>query len=101
MRRVRCLLHRPVCGHEARQGDCAGNDFVEDQSFHTLRHVTGGGYDVTVVQNAIVGNLSNIGASLPDGLYNGTVVVSGMTFNYSAYKLLNGTINVSRITPPK
>ncbi len=73
----------------------------DNQSYHTFRHVASGGYDVTAVQSAVTGNLSNIGASLPEGLYNGTVVVNGTTFDYSAYKLPNGTINVGRITPPK
>ena len=35
------------------------------------------------------------------GQYTGTVVVNGTTFNYSAYKLPRGTINVGRITPPR
>lgn len=46
-------------------------------------------------------NLNNIGVSLPQGLYNGTVVVNGKTFNYSAFKLPDGAINVGRITPPR
>jgi filamentous hemagglutinin len=73
----------------------------DNQSSHTFRHVISGGYDATAVQNAVTGNLNNIGASLPQGQYTGTVVVNGTTFNYSAYKLPNGTINVGRITPPR
>jgi hypothetical protein len=41
----------------------------------------------------VTGDLNNIGASLPQGQCTGTVVVNGTTFNYSAYKLPNGTIN--------
>jgi hypothetical protein len=73
----------------------------DNQSSHTFRHVISGGYDATAVQNAVTGDLNNIGASLPQGQYTGTVVVNGTTFNYSAYKLPNGTINVGRITPPR
>lgn len=53
------------------------------------------------VQNAVTGNLNSIGPSLPQGLYNGSVVVNGTNFNYSVFKLPNGTINVGRITPPR
>jgi len=73
----------------------------DNQSFHTFRHVVNGGYDATAVQNAVAGNLTNIGASLPQGQYTGTVVVNGTTFKYSAFKLPDGTINVGRITPPR
>ncbi|RQV11852.1 hypothetical protein DF132_35635, partial [Burkholderia cenocepacia] len=73
----------------------------DNQSYHTFRHVISGGYDATAVQNAVTGNLNSIGPSLPQGLYNGTVVVNGTTFNYAAFKLPDGTINVGRITPPR
>lgn len=73
----------------------------ENQSYHTFRHVVNGGYDATAVQRAVTGDLSNIGASLPQGQYTGTVVVNGTAFKYSAFKLPDGTINVGRITPPR
>jgi hypothetical protein len=73
----------------------------QNQNDHTFRHVVNGGYDATAVQNAITSDLNNIGSSLSQGQYTGTVTVNGTSFNYSAYKLPDGTINVGRITPPR
>lgn len=93
-------------GQEATDSAAEGNPTIqfganENQSSHTFRHVISGGYDATAVQNAVTSDLNNIGASLPQGQYTGTIVVNGTTFNYSAYKLPSGTINVGRITPPR
>lgn len=73
----------------------------DNQSYHTFRHIVGGGYDPTAVQSAVTSDLKSIGSSLQQGQYTGTVVVDGTTFKYSAYKLPDGTINVGRITPPR
>jgi hypothetical protein len=84
----------------------AGNPIIQfgandNQSYHTFRHVVSAGYDARTVQSAITSDINNIGVSIPQGQYSGTVVVNGTIFNYSAYKLPNGTINVGRITLPK
>ncbi|WP_409975947.1 hemagglutinin repeat-containing protein [Xanthomonas graminis] len=73
----------------------------QNQSFHTFRHVVNGGYDAKAVQSAVINDLSDIKMSLSQGQYTGTVVVNGVKFIYSAYKLPNGKINVGRITPPR
>jgi hypothetical protein len=73
----------------------------DNQSYHTFRHVDGGGYDSTAVKSAVTSDLTSIGKSLSQGQYTGTVVVDGTTLKYSAYKLSDGTINVGRITPPR
>jgi filamentous hemagglutinin len=73
----------------------------ENQTTHTFRHVINQGFDADAVQSAISSNLSKVAESLPKGQYTGSVVVKGTTFEYSAFKLPNGTINVGRITPPR
>lgn len=74
----------------------------ENQTTHTFRHVLDQGFDASAVQSAVSSSVGKVAESLPKGgQYTGSVVVKGTTFEYSAFKLPNGTINVGRITPPK
>jgi len=86
-----------ILKNEGAKGGMEGGPTIQfgansNQTSHTFRHVANGGYDVTAVQNAVAGDIKNIGMSLPQGQYTGTVVVNGTTFNYSAYRLPDGTI---------
>ncbi|MFK0379911.1 filamentous hemagglutinin N-terminal domain-containing protein [Pandoraea sp. NPDC090278] len=73
----------------------------KNQTDHAFRHVIDGGYDAAAVQKSVSDDLGKIGKMIPEGLYNGTVFVDGVEFNYSAFKFPNGKINVGRITSPR
>ncbi|MDN3575700.1 hypothetical protein QWZ03_02810 [Chitinimonas viridis] len=72
-----------------------------NQEYHTFLHIEKAGLDRSAVQDAIKGDLSKVGNSLKEGLYNGRVNVNGTQVDYAAYKFSDGTINVGRITPPR
>ncbi|MCD6035591.1 MAG: hypothetical protein K0R63_1332 [Rickettsiales bacterium] len=74
---------------------------VDNQIYHTFRHVEAAGFDKGLVQNAITNDLNSMAQSMPQGIYNGSVVVNGTKFDYNAFKLPNGTVNVGRITIPQ
>jgi len=65
---------------------------------HTFRHVEEAGIDTQAAENAIRNDLAGKGASLPQGRTTGQVYVQGRVLQYNAYKFLDGTINVGRIT---
>lgn len=72
-----------------------------NQESHAFRHVDKAGLDRGAVRDAIKEDLSKVGNSLKDGLYNGRVNVNGTQVDYAAYKFSDGTINVGRISPPR
>ena len=72
-----------------------------NQESHAFRHVDEAGLDRGAVRDSIKQDLSKVGDSLKEGLYNGRVNVNGTQVDYAAYKFPDGTINVGRITPPK
>ncbi len=74
---------------------------VENQVYHTFRHVEAAGLDRAVVSGAIRSDLSSMAANMQNGLYNGRVVINGIQVEYAAYKLPSGVINVGRITVPR
>lgn len=69
-----------------------------NQAYHTFRHVEEAGIDTRAAENAIRNDLAGKGASLPQGRTTGQVYVQGRILQYNAYKFLDGTINVGRIT---
>ncbi|MFM7856152.1 MAG: hypothetical protein ACKPCM_06900, partial [Pseudanabaena sp.] len=74
---------------------------VPNQTEHTFRHIDDVGLDREIVQQSIENDLSKAAGELTDGLNKRSVVVDGITLDYSAYKLPDGTVNVGRITPPR
>ena len=74
----------------------------ENQEYHAFRHVDEAGLDRQAVRDSIKQDLSRVGDSLKEGLYEGRVSVNGTQVDYNAYKFADGSINVGRITtPPK
>jgi hypothetical protein len=74
---------------------------VENQVYHTFRHVEKIGLDREIIQQAITEDLSNAASNLVDGLNKRSVIVNGIPLDYVAFKLPDGTINIGRITPPR
>jgi len=74
---------------------------VENQIYHTFRHVDAIGLNREMVQIAITEDINNAVSSLVEGLNKRSVIVDGITLDYVAFKLPDGTINIGRITPPR
>ena len=74
---------------------------VDNQVYHAFRHVEKAGMDSVSVKAAIAADIERIGANHPSGTYSGSVTVDGVKIEYSSHKFPDGSINVSRITPPR
>ena len=71
---------------------------------HAIRHVRDAGLSVDKVKDAIRQDLirRDVGSSPTGGLGgHNPVTVQGVTVRYSAFKLPDGSINVSSIRPPR
>jgi len=71
-----------------------------NQFYHVTRHLEEAGVDSRPVLDAIRKDLEEKGSDILPGLNKGTVSVDGRLFDYNAYRLPDGTINVGRITVP-
>src|SRR3984893_397910 len=72
----------------------------EKQVRHTFRHTDQLGLDRAAVSNAIRADLGRQGPATPGANITGNISVSGVTIEYRAFGLADGTINVGRITGP-
>lgn len=72
----------------------------ENQVVHTFRHIDQLGLNRDAVSNAIRADLARRGPIFPGANMTGNVSVSGVTLEYRAFALADGTINVGRITGP-
>ena len=72
-----------------------------NQEAHAFRHVLAYGLDRDAIEQAIRSDLGSRLGSIPEGLYNGTVVVNGVAIKYASYRFQGGIINVGRITPSR
>jgi filamentous hemagglutinin len=70
----------------------------ENQVRHTFRHADRLGLDRDAVANAIQADLARRGPFSPGANITGNVIVGGVTLEYRAFCLIEGTINVGRIT---
>ena len=69
-----------------------------NQIEHAFRHTDRLGLSRTAVQEAIQKHLPSVADRIPSGTSMQQVIeVSGMRIQYSAYRLLDGSINVGRI----
>lgn len=74
---------------------------VADNVSHTFRHTDGAGLDREVVKEAVLSDLEKIGHFLPEKQHhNGFVFINGSPWQYRAFKLPGGVINVGSISPP-
>jgi hypothetical protein len=74
---------------------------VDDQIQHAFRHTDKVGLNREIIQQVIKNDLNGAAGILTEGLNKRSVIVDGITLDYSAYKLPDGKINVGRITPPR
>ena len=72
----------------------------ENQVHHTFRHTEQLGLDRVAVATAIQADLGRQGPILPGVSITGNVSVGGVTLEYRAFGLADGTVNVGRITAP-
>src|ERR1700730_9049632 len=72
----------------------------ENQVRHTFRYTDQLGLDRDAVSNAIRADLARQGPASPGANITGNISVSGVTIEYRAFGLADGTINVGRITGP-
>ena len=72
----------------------------ENQVHHTFRHTDQLGLDRNAVSNAIRADLARQGPASPGATITGNISVGGVTIEYRAFGLADGTINVGRITGP-
>jgi hypothetical protein len=70
----------------------------ENQVQHTFRHVDRLGLDHEAVVTAILDDLTAQQPLRPGTYIAGAVVVAGVTLEYRAFGLADGTINIGRIT---
>jgi hypothetical protein len=73
---------------------------AENQVHHTFRHTDQLGLDRNAVSNAIRADLAGQGPASPGATITGNISVGGVTIEYRAFGLADGTINVGRITGP-
>jgi filamentous hemagglutinin len=71
----------------------------ENQVHHTFRHTEQLGLDRFAVATAIQADLARQGPVSPGANITGNVIVDGVTLEYRAFGLADGTVNVGRITP--
>jgi len=69
-----------------------------NQIHHTFRHVDALGIDRDAVADAIQADLARQGPVPPGANITGNVSVAGVTLEYRAFGLDDGTVNVGRIT---
>jgi hypothetical protein len=70
----------------------------ENQVFHAFRHTDALGLKRSVVQSAIKTDIKSSASQIVAGKpYNKVITVEGRQIQYTAYKLLNGVINIGRI----
>ena len=65
---------------------------------HTFRHTDRLGLDRNAISKALRADLVRQGPILPGANVTGNVSVCGVTLEYRAFALADGTINVGRIT---
>ncbi len=70
----------------------------ENQIYHTFRHVDELGLDRDAVSDAIQADLARQGPISPGANITRKVSVGGVTLEYRAFGLADGTVNVGRIT---
>jgi RHS repeat-associated protein len=73
---------------------------VPNQITHATRHIDGK-VNVDAVKTAIKDDLSKINATLAPGRNVSSVTVEGVKVDYTAFKSVDGAINVGRMTSPK
>ena len=71
---------------------------IRNQVSHTFRHIDEIGLERAVIQLAILQFLDPVQSALPLGLSVGRVDVKGVRLEFRAYKFIDGSINVGRIT---
>lgn len=70
-----------------------------NQISHAFRHIERAGLDREIVRSAIQNDLRSVAPSIRTGEpVNQIITVSGRDVRYTAYRLLDGSINVGRIT---
>ena len=99
---------------QGTDGEMAGNYFPQGDGFninwgknanqidHTTRHLESGGFNVSVVQDAIVKDLSSKVDEIAIGHGRTLEVdVGGVKIEYTVHKLPDGSIRVGSIRPPR
>ena len=72
----------------------------ENQVFHMFRHVDELGLDRNAVSDAIQADVVRQGPISLGANITGKISVVGVTLEYRAFGLADGTVNVGRITRP-
>ncbi|MDR1008401.1 MAG: hypothetical protein LBL65_07595, partial [Campylobacteraceae bacterium] len=75
---------------------------VENQVYHTFRHIDEMGLDRNVVQKAIKTDLAKVSNQIQtETMLSRTIEINGQKLQYNLYKFKNGEINIGRINAIK